>query len=357
MEHGMQDDGKLSLGWFCPTNGDTTAFGDPAKSVPQSAEHFLRVARAAEDAGFDYILVPVTNTCWDAWVVATFIASNTRTLKPLVAVKPGFIHPVAQAKMLATFGRMFGGRIYINLIAGLSEKEAHAEGQLVSKTERYEQLDEEITIIKRLLSEEAVEFNGKHHHVHGPLITPKSPWPAHPPIFLGGGSEQAADISARHSDVHLFWGDYPAKIAEQVAQMRARAARYGRADKLRFAMRLQVICRENEADAWEAAHTLVEGADEARERRVTRTTNSAADQRMRELSNVPGSKLTPHLWTGITEVRAGAGVAVVGNPRQVADQLLEFVDAGCSGFCLSGYPHDQEAEIFGRLVRPLLKAR
>jgi len=273
-----------------------------------------------------------------------------------VAVKPGFIHPVAQAKMLATFGQMFEGRICINLIAGLSEKEAHAEGQRVSKTERYEQLDEEITLIKRLLSEQGVEYEGKYHQVHGPSITPRSWWPSHPPIYLGGGSEQAADISARHSDVHLFWGDYPEKIAEQVVEMRKRAAAYGRADALKFAMRLQVICRESEDEAWAFANQLVEGADEARERRVIRTTNSAADQRMRELSKTPGNKLTPHLWTGITEVRAGAGVAVVGNPRQVADQLLEFVQAGCTGFCLSGYPHDEEAEIFGRRVRPLLDA-
>lgn len=353
----MDEVDALSYGWFCPTNGDTTAFGDPSQSIPQSHEHFLKVAQAAEQAGFEYILVPVTNSCWDAWVVATFIASRTTRIKPLVAMKPGFIHPVAQAKMLATFGQMFEGRICINLIAGLSEKEAHAEGQRVSKVERYEQLDEEITLIRRLLSEKAVEHAGTYYQVHAPTIVPKSWWPSHPPIYLGGGSEQAADISARHSDVHLFWGDYPARIAEQVVDMRRRAAQHGRAGQLRFAMRLQVICRETEDAAWAAAARLVEGADEARTRRVERTTNSVADQRMRELSHAAGSRLTPHLWTGITEVRAGAGVAVVGNPQQVADQLWEFVEAGCSGFCLSGYPHDEEATIFGRLVRPLLDGR
>jgi len=44
----------------------------------------------------------------------------------------------------------------------------------------------------------------------------------------------------------------------------------------------------------------------------------------------------------------------VGNPQQVANQLKEFIDAGCTGFCLSGYPHHTEAERFGRLVMPLL---
>jgi hypothetical protein len=42
------------------------------------------------------------------------------------------------------------------------------------------------------------------------------------------------------------------------------------------------------------------------------------------------------------------------NPQKRAAQLEEFIDAGCSGFCLSGYPHHVEAERFGRLVMPLL---
>ena len=61
-----------------------------------------------------------------------------------------------------------------------------------------------------------------------------------------------------------------------------------------------------------------------------------------------------HLWSGITTVRPGAGVAVVGDPRQVADTLSEFVDVGCTHFCLSGYPHDEEAKRFGRDVMPII---
>ncbi|UBM08814.1 LLM class flavin-dependent oxidoreductase [Cupriavidus metallidurans] len=351
----MSSSAPLSFGWFIPTLGDTSAFGDPARSIPQSKGHFERVALAADKAGFDYVLIPVTPYCWDAWTVASFVVSRTTKLKALVAVKPGFIHPVAQAKMISTFEQLWDGRLYINLIAGLSEKDAIAEGQHGSKEARYAQLDEEVTLIKRLLSEEAVEHQGDYYHLNKPVIIPKpvqQPWP---PIFLGGGSEQAADISVRHSDVHLFWGDYPARIGEQIQELRARAAKYGREDKIRFAMRLQIVCRETEEEAWAAANQLVAGATEWKERakNLSADMNSAANQRQRELSETVGSKMTPHLWTGITEVRPGAGVAVVGNPQQVAAQLQEFVDVGCSGFCLSGYPHHEEAERFGRLVMPL----
>ena len=84
--------------------------------------------------------------------------------------------------------------------------------------------------------------------------------------------------------------------------------------------------------------------------------NSVANQRVQQLAREHGDLLLPNLWAGITRVRPGAGIAVVGNPAQCAAMLQQFIDAGCHSFCLSGYLHDQEAERFGRLVRPILVA-
>ncbi len=348
----------LSMGWFIPTIGDTTSFSKPSATIAPSLELFERVALAAETAGFEYVLIPVNSNCWDAWVTASFIVAKTKKLKALVAVKPGFIHPVVQAKMVSTFDQLSGGRIFLNLIAGLSEKDAIAEGQLASKEARYEQLAEEVALLKRLWTEDNVEFNGKYYQVHSPQIMPKPFQKPHPPFFLGGGSGQAAEISAEHSEMHLFWGDYPERIGEEIKTLRIRAATHGRGDKIRFGMRLQVICRETEDEAWAFADQLIAGADETWKAQVKHmATGSVANERMQELSKTVGRKLRPHLWTGITEVRPGAGVAVVGNPKQVAAQLQEFIDVGCSGFCLSGYPHHEEAERFGRMVMPLLHQR
>ncbi|EPQ0226320.1 LLM class flavin-dependent oxidoreductase [Pseudomonas aeruginosa] len=354
----MNNNKPLQMGWFCPTLGDTSAFGDSSQNIPQSAEHFELVARTAEEAGFEYMLIPVSAICWDAWVAATYMAARTSKIKMLVALKPGYVHPVTQAKMISTFDQMTQGRIYINLIAGVSEKDSYAEGQLVAKEDRYDQLLEEVELMKRLWTEESVEHQGKYFHTHAPKIIPKTVQQPHPPFFLGGGSEQAAEISAKHSAVHLFWGDYPERIAEQIVEMRERAAKYGRGEEIEFAMRLQIICRETEEEAWAAADALIadaENAPLAAAAKLAGQSSSVASQRAAELSKTVGRKMTPHLWTGITEVRPGAGIAVVGNPQQVADQLMEFVEAGCSGFCLSGYPHHEEAERFGRLVMPLLR--
>jgi alkanesulfonate monooxygenase len=60
----------------------------------------------------------------------------------------------------------------------------------------------------------------------------------------------------------------------------------------------------------------------------------------------------PNLWTGIGRARLGVGTALVGSGESVAARLREYVDEGIDTFILSGYPHREEAERFGRYVMP-----
>jgi alkanesulfonate monooxygenase len=217
-------------------------------------------------------------------------------------------------------------------------------------------MEEEVSILKALWTTRGpVNFEGKFHKLSAAHIKPRPLQQPFPKFYLGGGSRQAWELSAKHSDVHLFWGDLPEKIASNIAEIRQMARAHGRENEIGFGMRLQVICRENEADAWEAADQLVRHATERQKQEIQTLYNkSEANLRVQQLAREHGDLLLPHLWTGITKVRPGAGIAVVGNPVQCADTLQQFIDAGCHSFCLSGYLHDEEAERFGRLIRPIL---
>jgi alkanesulfonate monooxygenase len=346
----------LEFGWFLPTSGDTTAYGDPSQAVQPSLEMFDRVTRAAEDAGFTYLLLPVDTSCWEAWIAGAMMVARSRSIAPLIAARPGYIAPVQMAKMVATFDQLSGGRIRINLIAGQSEQQIEGDGIRLGKDDRYALMDEEVTILKALWTAPgAIDFEGRFHTLKRSLVRPRILQKPYPRFYLGGGSRQAWEVSAKHADVHLFWGDHPDRIAANMADIRGMAEALGRS--IAFGMRLQIICREREADAWEAAEALVRGVSEQHVRMIHTTYGtSVANQRMQALSRTPGEKILPHLWTGITRVRPGAGVAVVGNPEQCAATLQHFIDIGCESFCLSGYLHDAEAERFGRLVMPILRA-
>ena len=58
---------RLEFGWYLPSNGDTTCYGEP-DSVAPGTPMFDRVTAAAEAAGFEYMLVPVAVPCWEAWI-------------------------------------------------------------------------------------------------------------------------------------------------------------------------------------------------------------------------------------------------------------------------------------------------
>lgn len=347
----------LEFGWFLPTSGDTTCYGDRDAFIPPSAALFDRVILAAEAAGFEYFLVPVAATCWEAWISAAMAVAKTQRITALVAARPGYVSPVQLAKMGATFDQLSGGRLAVNLIAGQSEAEATSEGIVMAKEDRYALMDEDVAIMKALWTTRGpVNFEGRFHTLKGARISPQ---PTRlPRFYLGGGSAEAWELSAKHSDIHLFWGDTPDRIAANMATIRGLAARHGRADTIGFGMRLQILCRETEAEAWDAAHELVRDVTEAQTRFIrTHYASSAANQRVQQLAQEHGELIGPHLWTGVTRVRPGAGIVVVGNPRQCADTLQQFIDLGCTSFCLSGYLHDEEATRFARWVRPLLAER
>ena len=151
--------------------------------------------------------------------------------------------------------------------------------------------------------------------------------------------------------------------AEELADVRRRAARHGRT--LSYGIRLHVIVRETEDEAWRAAAELVSQLDEATvsaaQKKLTGM-DSVGQRRMAELNKGKfdktdiraGLEVAPNLWAGVGLVRGGAGTALVGNPEQVAQRIKEYAALGLDYFILSGYPHLEEAHRFAELVFPLL---
>ncbi len=128
---------------------------------------------------------------------------------------------------------------------------------------------------------------------------------------------------------------------------------------MRFGVRLHVIVRQTEAEAWQAADRLISELDEeniATAQATLTRSDSHGQRRMQALHNGRRDRLeiSPNLWAGVGLVRGGAGTAFVGDPKQLADRLLEYASLGADTFALSGYPHLEEAYRSTDLVFPLL---
>ncbi|PHM75704.1 alkanesulfonate monooxygenase, FMNH-dependent [Xenorhabdus cabanillasii JM26] len=80
------------------------------------------------------------------------------------------------------------------------------------------------------------------------------------PLYFGGSSEDAFDVAARQVDTYLTWGKPPVQVAEKLQQVRERAQQRGRT--LEYGIRLHVIVRETEEEAWAAADRLIAHLDD-----------------------------------------------------------------------------------------------
>jgi alkanesulfonate monooxygenase SsuD/methylene tetrahydromethanopterin reductase-like flavin-dependent oxidoreductase (luciferase family) len=188
------------------------------------------------------------------------------------------------------------------------------------------------------------------------LFFPSAQQPG-PPLYFGGSSAAAIDVAAEAIDKYLTWGEPPRQVAEKIAPVAARASQLGR--QITFGIRLHVIVRETNDEAWKAADDLIRHASDemiAAAQAIFARMDSVGQRRMAELHQGRRDKLeiSPNLWAGVGLLRGGAGTALVGDPPTVAAHMKEYMALGIDTFIMSGYPHLEEAYRFAELVFPLL---
>ncbi|MBN2981344.1 FMNH2-dependent alkanesulfonate monooxygenase [Cohnella algarum] len=347
----------MEIFWFIPLHGDGKYLGTSEGARAVDYDYIRQIAQAADRLGYRGVLVPTGKACEDAWIAASSLISATRRLKFLVAVRPGLMSPSVAARMASTFDRLSGGRLLVNVVTGGDPHELAGDGIFLPHGERYEQTDEFMTIWRKLLQGERVSYQGKHLRTEeSELLFPPIQRP-HPPVYFGGSSPAAHRIAADHVDVYLTWGEPPEEVAKKIADVRALAEAKGRT--VRFGIRLHVIVRETEEEAWAAANRLIRYVDEetiAEAQRIFARYDSVGQKRMADLHKGDKSSLiiAPNLWAGIGLVRGGAGTALVGDPESVAARMKEYRELGIETFVLSGYPHLEEAYRAAELLFPLL---
>ncbi|WP_297004607.1 LLM class flavin-dependent oxidoreductase [uncultured Corynebacterium sp.] len=367
----MTDTAPVSLHWFLPTYGDSrniTAGGHGSGfhfgSRSGDLNYLTQIALAAEENGFEAVLTPTGLWCEDAWVTTSALLSRTSRLKFLVAIRPGQVSPTIIAQQGAAFQKFSGNRLFINVVVGGEDHEQRAFADYSTKTDRYLQADEALQVINRLwTSSEPVTFTGDHLKIENAVLK-EVPEQA-PPVFFGGSSQLGIEVAARRADVYLTWGETTEAVAEKLDRVRGEAAKNDRS--LDYGIRLHVITRETEEEAWAEAQRLYDQLDPEEVDRIQKglaRSQSEGQRRMSELHGHGGAfvkggdarslEIAPGLWAGVGLVRGGAGTALVGSYRQVAQAIADYREIGLTHFVLSGYPHLEEAYHVGEGVVPEL---
>lgn len=375
------------FGWYMPTRGDGPYIGvKPERKVDTA--YLIKVAQAVENAGYTFALIPTGGECSDAWIIGATLAAHTKVFKPLVAMRPGLIAPGLAARMGATLDEATGGRALINIVTGSSPEDMKSMGDPLAfdKDARYGRTLEYIKIVRQLwtnshgtasnraLAEfgtvtgiEPVNVKGDYFTIEGGVSYPPTVQKPHPPFYFGGSSTAAKKTAAEIADVYLMWAEPLDWIKEQIDEVEGYRKELLRAQgidrTIRYGLRAQVVIRDTEEEAWEAARRIISKIDPAvREASSVRhaealSTGQQRQNQVRELAASNDYVIGPNFWAGLSIVRGGGAMAFVGTPDQVADRFIEYIDIGISSFILSGYPNLEEATISGSSLIPAVRRK
>ncbi|HEY8819197.1 MAG TPA: LLM class F420-dependent oxidoreductase [Candidatus Limnocylindrales bacterium] len=265
-------------------------------------DRVVEQAKAAEEAGFSLVTVmdhlyqiqgigPVTDPMLEGWsTLAALARETTRVRLGTLVTGVTYRNPALVAKMATTLDVISGGRAILGMGAAWNDEEHLGYGfDFPPVRERMDRLDEALTIIRAMFSEERPTFTGRYYRIHDALDVPRPIQPGGPRILVGGGGEQRTlKIAAAHADM-THW----------------------------FPLGLEAIRHKNE---------VLEGYCEAIGRDPATIERTMATPVVVAGSDAEASAVLDRLPP---ERRAHVAA---GTPEQMAEALRPYLDAGFTGF-------------------------
>ena len=343
------------ISWFAPLcDGDDDFLGHRNPDYKSSWENTSEIVKTADALGFRNVLCPSSyQVGQDTLSFIAGMAPLTQQINLLAAIRCGEVHPPMLARSIATLDHMLQGRLTLNIIS------SDLPGTQLSSPERYARSREVIEILKQAWTQDRIDFKGQYYQLDLPT-RPVKPFQQNggPLLYFGGYSPDGVDLCAEHCDVYLMWPETEEKLQGLMDNMTQKAAGYNRT--VQFGLRVHVIVRETEEEARAYAEGLLSKLDLDLGTDIRNRAQDAASlgvARQSQLREEADEKyyVEPNLWTGIGLARSGCGAAIVGNPDQVVAKLERYMEMGIHSFILSGYPHQQECELFAKHVLPRIK--
>lgn len=291
------------------------------------------VAKWSEQYGCTGILVYTDNRLVDPWLVSQIIIQSTEQLCPLVAIQPIYMHPYSIAKMVSSISHLYERRLYLNMLAGGFRNDLLALNDPTPHDKRYERMVEYTTIIKNLLqSQDAVTFGGEWYTISSLKLNPPISPELMPGIFVSGSSAagQAAAHALGATAVH-----YPKPSSEYS----------GKAEEalLDSGIRIGIIAREREADAWDTAHKRFPADRKGQLTRqlANKVSDSSWHKQLADLTEKTKDAQSPYWLVPFENYNTNCPY-LVGTHRQVADELTCYLKAGHKKFILDIPPSEEE---------------
>jgi alkanesulfonate monooxygenase len=231
--------------------------------------------------------------------------------------------------MVASFGHLYGRRIYLNMIAGGFKNDLIALDDATPHDERYDRLGEYTTIIRDLLGSPApVSYEGKYYRVHQLKMTPPLPASLVPGIFISGSSEAGLACAKAIGATAI---KYPKPASEEDGALDG---------GIDYGIRVGIIARAVEEDAWTIGHARF---PEDRKGQITHQLAMKVSDSVwhRQLSELGERKDSPYWLTPFQNYKSFCPY-LVGSYDQVAEELARYIGLGHKAFILDIPPSREE---------------
>ena len=349
--------------------GDWHAGGPSTGAVSGFAvgDHFTyidylgQIARAAEINGFGGALMVNAPTGEEPWTVCSLLARETRSLKFVTAFQPYHYTPWVAVQQAATYQRATGNRLVWNIINGGSDAIQRQVGDFEDHDQRYARATEFMDVVRGYWHHEQFHYQGTYYRAEGGGLRGPLKKAELPLICTAGSSVAAREFAAKHADFYLMRAEHPDEIAALIADIRARALKWGRTD-IRFGLSIDVIARETEDAALAEAKRffdegVAKGTVKARAAhaglRTARKLSYEHDYNDKdEQQAFDDFFIHPNVWTGFGYIGIPPGCALVGSYANVVARIREYHGIGVDLFFLAGYPHLEEAYRIGEHILP-----
>lgn len=200
------------------------------------------IARAAEDAGFEYVLTmdhffqlpmigPVDEPMTEAYTTLGFLAAHTSRVRLGTLVSgPMSRHPGVLIKQVTTLDVLSGGRALLGIGASWFEREHLAYGvPFPPQSERFERLEEILQIAHQMWRGNREPYAGQHYQLDEPVNSPTALSRPHPPILVGGGGERRTlRLVAQYADACNLDVDDIQETSHKLSVLREHCAEIGR---------------------------------------------------------------------------------------------------------------------------------
>jgi alkanesulfonate monooxygenase len=298
-------------------------------------QQVIDVARWSEEAGCTAILVYTDNSLVDPWLVAQTILQCTQRLCPLIAIQPVYMHPYTVAKMVASFGHLYGRRVYLNMVAGGFKNDLLALNDTTPHDERYTRLIEYTKIIKLLLaSPDPVTYEGKFYKVDKLRMTPPLALEHFPEILLSGSSE-AGLAAAKVIDAVAVQYPKPARECEPTALLNG----------TRAGVRFGIIARETSEAAWTIAFERfpADRKGQIAHQLAMKISDSYWHKQISDMAKESDSTQKVY-WTSPFENYKTFCPYLVGSYQDVSEELSRYLQLGYRFFILDIPPNREELQ-------------